>query len=105
MKLTDPWFQAHLWSVTLTGARRNETELSAADGVSFWCPCAYGTKHYEDDTHWCSIPFSNGTHPNPAGWEMSGSGLADLTLRPSIKNSGYTECWHGYLTSGDLNSC
>lgn len=66
--------------------------LASAQGVRFLCPCGEG--------HALVVWFANrgvpdGIEPLPR-WEMSGSSLADLTLRPSVN----ARCWHGFVTGG-----
>lgn len=34
-------------------------------------------------------------------WTMQGTGLDDLTLLPSVA-IGKPECWHGYITRGEI---
>jgi hypothetical protein len=103
--------------------------LSQSQGVAFWCPCGYGLldengkERYPLDLslnlgrpHGVLIVFANppcGIIP-PADfgpksrdgktrprWTVSGNGLNDLTLAPSVA-VGEPECWHGFITSGEV---
>lgn len=129
MRLTDTWFEAEFYGGVFenrlctdadccitaqphhhSGYRRQGTEIERAQGLFLWCPCRYGT----DDCHGLLVPFANprnapalpndhgpvardGRHPR---WTMTGTGLHDLTLTPSIAVGGSPECWHGYITNG-----
>jgi hypothetical protein len=129
VKLTDPWFEAEFYGNCFedapcedpeclgmakphvhSGHSRHGPEIDGAQGLILYCPCAYGT----DKAHGLQIPFSNPrnaptcppnhepwsrsmkTHPR---WTMSGTGLDDLTLTPSVA-VGEPECWHGYIENG-----
>lgn len=104
MNLTDRWFEARFQRVTPTSTGYHDhPTFEGATGVFFWCPCSYGQPKH-DGRHGISIPFTS--HDPARGWDASGPSLADLTVTPSIKNSGPDgECWHGYLTSGELKAC
>jgi hypothetical protein len=129
MILTDPWFEAEFYGRCFedepcsdpeclgmanphvhSGHSRQGAEIDGAQGIFLYCPCAFGT----DKAHGLLIPFSNPRNapPVPPGhgpqsrgggsrprWQMSGSGLGDLTLTPSIA-VGNPECWHGFITGG-----
>lgn len=129
MKLTDPWFEAEFYgnvfenrpcdgvncSVvsphTHSGYSRQGSNIDGAQGLFLYCPCGYGS----NKAHGLLIPFSNPRNapPVPAShgpegrdgkrprWTMSGSGLHDLTLTPSVA-VGEPECWHGFITGGDV---
>jgi hypothetical protein len=104
-------------------------KFSEAQGLYLWCPCGYGARDKDGSLefpldlslnhgrpHGLLIPFSNPpsgiavpanfgpvdkntgtTHPR---WQVvSGSGLSDLTLAPSI-DVGKPSCWHGFIQSG-----
>ena len=90
-----------------------------AQGVLFQCPaCAVGKEVGEEDgrrhakgAHYIRIMFANPTgapvadadcDPNPR-WTVSGSGIADLTLSPSVNlDVGGDGCrWHGWVTNGE----
>ncbi len=119
--LTDPWFEATFYGEISADSRshRELPSIDGAQGVQFWCPCGFGNPEFPLDggrPHMCLVPFRNprnappcpdnhgclqtGNHDAPRPrWEMSGSGLADLTLSPSIA-PGDPECWHGHIQNG-----
>jgi uncharacterized protein DUF6527 len=104
-----------------------DVPFSQSQGLFLWCPCGFGavnedgSERYPLDLslnrgrpHGVLIPFSN--PPSgiavPAGfgplsrdkksrprWTVSGTGLHDLTLSPSV-TVGDPECWHGFITMG-----
>lgn len=114
MRLDDPWFDAQFLVTDPDGkGHRDIDTLDGADGIFFWCPCGYGKPEYPLDgarPHGVIVSFANprGTPPAPAHggsrsrdggpsrWTMSGTGLSDLTLTPSID----VRCWHGFITNG-----
>lgn len=120
--LTDPWFEASFYGRVAPDGRswRSALVFAEAQGLWLWCPCGYGKPEWADLTgprpHGLIIPFANGpggalpddhgpisrdgrTHPR---WTMSGTGLADLTITPSVLvgTPEVSECWHGFITSG-----
>ena len=116
-KLTDPWFDARFVS---GHADHDPNVLAGAGYLRFKCPHRFGRPGNSDDpddpAHLIMVPFANplggweatGLQANPAGWQMSGTSLADLTLTPSILHRGnpdHTECWHGYITNGEVLTC
>ncbi len=68
------------------------TDLSTAQGVRFTCPC--------DGGHSLLVWFAGRGVPDDAEprprWDVMGSSIADLTLRPSVD----AKCWHGFVTGG-----
>lgn len=113
MRLTDPWFEAEFYgNATATGYRRQGAQIEGAQGLVMYCPCCYGK---DDGAHGLIIPFANPRNapqlpanhgPTARGnpslhprWAMSGTGLGDLTLTPSV-DVGEPSCWHGFITSG-----
>jgi hypothetical protein len=97
---------------TVTGPReymvRVET-LAEAQGIFFRCPkCANGNGHGHG--HYCQVTFAgrgvadtqgcHGKNGEPTRWQVSGTGLDDLTTTPSILLYGGCE-WHGFITNGD----
>lgn len=129
-RLIDPWFEAEFYGrLTPTSSFwRQGGTIEGAQGLFLWCPCGYGVldehgqEKYPLDVslnkgrpHGVIVPFANPrnappcpadhgpvssdgkTHPR---WTMTGSGLQDLTLTPSIAVGGAPECWHGYITNG-----
>lgn len=100
--------------------------LAEAVGVEFWCPCGVNARDEQGELrypldlslnkgrpHGVIVVFAGrgapadfGPHSrgNPAEhprWTVSGTGLDDLTTTPSIA-VGEPECWHGYITNGDV---
>ena|ERR1019366_6676071 len=112
-RLTDPWFEAEFGGTgTEQGSfRRQGGQIDGAQLLFLWCPCAYGN---DARAHGLIVPFAN-----PRGatiteynfgmrardgvsrprWQMSGTGLDDLTLSPSV-DVGEPSCWHGYIENG-----
>jgi hypothetical protein len=74
--------------------------LAEAQGLRFRCPC--------QDGHLIQIGFEGrGLEPHQASqardgkasrWVVAGTGLADLTLSPSID----CVCWHGWVRDGEV---
>jgi hypothetical protein len=121
-KLTDPWFEAEFYgNVGKSGLGRDSWQrqdgIDGAQGIVLWCPCGYGKPEFPLDgarPHALIIPFANPRNAPPVPpdhgpvsmdgshrprWQMSGTGLADLTLTPSV-NVGNPSCWHGFITNG-----
>lgn len=98
-KLTEPTFEAEFYRTTPEGGMvRLGGALDGAQGVFFYCPC---------ENHALMIPFSNprGAEALPKGWAMSGTGLDDLTLTPSINvnaSGPNGSCWHGWIRNGQV---
>lgn len=118
-KLNDPWFEAEFYgNVSSNGLTRQES-MEGAQGLLLWCPCGYGKPEYPVQgarPHAVLVPFLNprgapkvpddhGPHKDgiPVRWTVSGSGIADLTISPSIA-VGKPDCWHGYITSGEVRT-
>lgn len=119
-RLTNPWFSAgFIRNTTAKGTYYGDLlNIVGADGVRFWCPCGYGKPEFPIDgarPHMVEVSFANpiGCQPAPADagsqsrnggpsrWQMTGTGLDDLTLSPSVA-VGPPECWHGYITNGEV---
>jgi hypothetical protein len=85
--------------------------LAEAQGIEFLCPVCFAKNRGAIGTHLCEVSFDGrgvkpgqGSHTEkglPSRWTVSGTGLADLTLMPSIKLSGGC-AWHGYITRGEI---
>lgn len=109
LKLTAPWFEAEFFGNACVNPerwRRQGSMIDGAQGVVMICPCG---------GHSLIVPFANprnapapppdfgpasrdgATHPR---WDMSGTGLDDLTLQPSIDVGDERSCWHGFITNG-----
>lgn len=118
-RLSDPWFDAKFLKDTTSKGMTYTDDLVGADGLFLWCPCGYGKPEFPLEggrPHGIYVHFSNprGCSPAPADagsqsrnggpsrWVIdSGSGIADLTLSPSIA-IGTLECWHGYIKAGEV---
>ncbi len=119
-RLTDAWFDAEFYGeATAKTYRLQGVNIEGAQGLFLWCPCGFGKPAFPLEgarPHGVMIPFANprnapqlpedhgptnkgGTkHPR---WTMSGTGLGDLTLTPSV-DVGNDSCWHGSITNGEL---
>ena len=117
-RLTDPWFEATFLTETTAKGHRECDTLEDADGVQFWCPCGFGKPDYPIDgarPHGVIVSFGNprrvpvpppdagsqSRNGGPSRWTVSGTGLHDLTLSPSVA-VGTPECWHGWITNGEV---
>jgi len=113
-KLTDPWFEAEFigHANEQGGYCRQGLSIDGAQGVLLYCPCSFGNDKH---AHGLIVPFANprnapqcpanfgpsardGSRPR---WTMTGTGLDDLTLTPSV-DVGEPSCWHGFITNGDV---
>jgi uncharacterized protein DUF6527 len=110
-RLDDPWFEAQFVGNAGASGHRRLSSIDGAQGIFLWCPCAYGN---DARAHGLIVPFANprgapvpphnfgmrarGGGPPPR-WQMAGSGIADLSLSPSI-DVGEPSCWHGFITNG-----
>lgn len=84
--------------------------IEQAQGLWFLCPKCFAENKGAVGTHACEVSFTNrgvlpeqGSHNKkgePVRWNMSGTGLHDLTLTPSILLEGGC-AWHGYITNGE----
>lgn len=113
-----------VYDATADGCRLSTVDsVEGAQGVMFQCPkCAIGKETGEEDgrrfvrgAHSIRVFFSNprgaavappAADENPR-WQMSGNGIDDLTLQPSInldvpgQENGCR--WHGWVTNGEAN--
>lgn len=84
-------------------------ELAAAQGVMFKCPLCYPKAGGPKGVHLVEVTFAGrgvrddeGCHNRdgqPTRWTVLGTGVADLTIAPSIELQGGCG-WHGYVTNG-----
>ena len=75
--------------------------LAEAQGLLFNCPKCNPTHRIQVGFHDRDLlphHASQSREGGPSRWHASGTGLADLTLTPSI-DSG---CWHGFITNGEV---
>lgn len=122
--LTDRWFEAYFYSRVSESGHWHEHEegrpfsFAESQGLMLWCPCGYGLEQFPLDggrPHAIMVPFANPPNgvPLPANhgpvsrdsnrhprWTVSGSGLHDLTITPSIAVGNNPECWHGHIING-----
>ncbi len=87
--------------------------VSEAQGVVFLCPRCFKINDGPVGTHSVICLFvgrgvPDAQFPRPGRWEVLGTGLADLTLRPSIllqdeTPKGRVEHWHGFITAGEVS--
>ena len=130
MRLTDPWFEAEfIGNIGPDGSfRRQGANIDGAQGIFLYSPCAFGE---EGGVHAVVVPFANPRNapPVPANfepatrWAVTGTGLDDLSLYPSIdctverpehmeanRRAGLgpgecspgRRCWHGFITNGEV---
>ena len=106
----DTWRQRGCPTVKMTSPREHMIivkTLAEAQGVMFQCP-----KCYKTNGHNCSVTFANrgvpddqGTHNSkgePVRWTVTGTGLHDLTTKPSVQLQGGCN-WHGWITNGSAD--
>ena len=117
-RLTGPWFDAKFYgNATENSHRLQGSNIEGAQGLFLWCPCGFGKVAFPLDggrPHGVMVPFANPRNapqlPENHGptskdgkrhprWTMTGTGLDDLTIMPSI-DVGNDSCWHGYITDG-----
>jgi hypothetical protein len=93
---------------------RHVPDLGHAQGVQFLCPVCFVRNGGAVGTHLIEVTFAGkgvkdhlGSHNNkgkPSRWTASGTGYADLTLKPSILiDPAKPACdgWHGFVTNGE----
>lgn len=103
----------------VTGPRQYIVRVAAladAQGVTFQCPaCAVGKPPAEGGgfvgAHYIDVTFADrgvlphhgchGSSGEPTRWQVSGSGLDDLTTAPSILLLGGCG-WHGFIRGGAI---
>lgn len=86
---------------------RKTDSLEEAQGVWFQCPACYVRNGGPVGTHYVLCWFRDrgvpdNWDPRPGRWAPSGSGLADLTLSPSVHLSGPGCGWHGFVQAGKV---
>lgn len=75
-----------------------------AQGIEFLCPSCFIKDNGPIGTHWIICWFADrgvpdNVFPGPERWPVSGTGLDDLTLNPSILICDY----HGYIINGQVS--
>jgi hypothetical protein len=88
-----------------------EISIERAQGLWFLCPKCFAQNSGPVGTHAVQISFesrgvlpSQGTHNKegkPVRWNVSGTGINDLTLTPSILLEGGC-AWHGFISNGEV---
>lgn len=83
-----------------------ECDFALAQGIRFLCPKCFEHHDGPVGTHSIVAWFKNrgvpdDVEPLPGRWTISGRGLSDLTLSPSILISVGC-CWHGFVTAGSV---
>lgn len=102
MKLLE--LEPQLLKITVPGHRYAHVDnIAHAQGVQFLCPKCLGS---DTGSHSIGVWFrdrgvEDAELPGPGRWVVSGSGLADLTLAPSI-NILTGCCWHGWVIAGEV---
>jgi len=79
--------------------------LADAQGVYFLCPKCFAENGGAVGTHAVRVLFRGRNVPDdawplPGRWDVSGTGIDDLTLTPSIHLTGAGCGWHGFITNG-----
>ena len=103
MKLTDlnPQFVRFLPDLMCARMHKREavTTLSEAQGIRFVCP---GNNGQRQNGYAICLPFrARGAPADENGgiqWDVTGSGMHDLTLSPSVNVVGV---WHGFIRNGE----
>lgn len=89
--------------VVSLGRYDHPEKMADAQGVWFLCPVCFTNNDGPVGTHMVLIWFKGrGAPPEETPtprWEVSGTGLADLTIKPSIHTQGGCG-WHGFITNG-----
>jgi hypothetical protein len=88
--------------------RRHVDTLGEAQGVMFLCPKCFETNGGSVGTHSVLCWFRDrgvpdDVDPRPGRWGTSGTGIADLSLSPSVQLQGGCD-WHGWVTNGEVTS-
>ena len=82
--------------------------IDEADGVRFLCPACFATNGGPVGTHsvvcWRRGRVPEELAPGPGRWEITGTGLENLTLSPSVDiSAGGRGCgWHGWIRDGTV---
>lgn len=105
MKLLElaPRFLAYRKS--MTGEHYQDVATFAeADGVIFSCPKCTAELGSIEGAHSIIVwnkKIPEGVSPRGGRWDMSGTGLADLTISPSV--AVVAGCgWHGFVRNGGI---
>lgn len=78
--------------------------LAEAHCVWLLCPKCFAANNGKAGTHQVCVYFKGSPVPDVINqgvrWDVSGAGLDDLTISPSILCIGGC-AWHGFITNGD----
>lgn len=82
-------------------------DMASAQGMWLLCPVCFKKNGGPVGTHLIGVTFRNrgaldhqgsqSKHGGPSRWTVSGTGLHDLTVNPSVDCG----CWHGWIKNGD----
>lgn len=80
--------------------------LAEAQGVEFDCPVCRNGHRIQVAFQGRGVLDHQATRDKegrPTRWAVSGTGLADLTLSPSVDcTPGNPKCWHGHIQNGQI---
>jgi len=76
--------------------------LANAQGVLFGCPACKGAASHSILCWFRGRGVPDSETPGPGRWDVSGTGLDDITLSPSVNVNG---CWHGFVRNGEIVTC
>jgi hypothetical protein len=107
VNLTLVQLEAHLLRRDPKDGREQHVQVDAlaqAQGVWFLCPKCFTANGGAAGTHMVLCWFRDRgvpaeVTPGPARWVVTGTGLDDLTLSPSIQLLGACK-WHGFIVAG-----
>jgi hypothetical protein len=106
--LTDPWFAAAFYGAVAPDGRAwtEKMPFAASQGLFLWCPCGYGLldkagkERFPLDLslnlgrpHGLLVPFANGP-----------GGVLPADHGPIAVGPADNECWHGYITGGQVRN-
>lgn len=104
--------RGRFWKYEAPKSFRVVEELAEADSVIFLCPVCFKQNNGPVGTHSIRIDFRGRNVPDhicmhndkghPVRWDVSGTSLENLTLKPSIQILGGCK-WHGFITSGKVH--
>lgn len=87
--------------------------LAEAQGIFFLCPVCFTKNNGPVGTHGVEVTFrdrgvaddqgSHNTAGEPSRWAVTGTGVEDLTLTPSIHLASSPCAWHGFITNGEVS--
>jgi hypothetical protein len=90
---------------------RRVDSLVEAQGIRFLCPKSFATHGGSVGTHSVQVFFAGSPVPLHLGrnkkgeavrWSVSGTGLDDLSLTPSIQEEDDVCKWHGFVGSSGV---